>query len=516
MKVSATCPALGSSPRERGAREVDPRAGRDNGLIPARAGSTTPKCWTASMTPAHPRASGELILEQEVTIPNLGSSPRERGAHLLDRGGDALRRLIPARAASTERACVPSGCGRAHPRASGEHRVSDIPTDIGWGSSPRERGARAARGRAGAPGLIPARAGSTASPAWTRRTRPAHPRASGEHAGVAYDPAQGGGSSPRERGAPPFAVVVPTLHGLIPAGAGSTVPRAPSGDRAWAHPRASGEHSPIRMPSVAARGSSPRERGSPTGSSGTTPVLRAHPRASGEHESSSDVISQQGGSSPRERGAHPGQGTARLGLGLIPARAGSTTQADRRATEQRAHPRASGEHLRHGGAPSWGVGSSPRERGARRRVRLRQRPGRLIPARAGSTLVDHAHAGSRPAHPRASGEHQPPPEERARIWGSSPRERGAHRAIAGAEVARGLIPARAGSTRQVRSGCGSTRAHPRASGEHQRASNCSAWRRGSSPRERGARRMQVPLDHRAGLIPAGAGSTPRAPAAPPV
>ncbi len=100
--------------------------------------------------------------------------------------------------------------------------MPDLPT-VDLGSSPRERGARSPYTEAIAQmGLIPAGAGST-----TPRARPmlsfrAHPRGSGEHSIPlrSREPVQG--SSPRERGAPHWAQVMGVLLGLIPAGAGST------------------------------------------------------------------------------------------------------------------------------------------------------------------------------------------------------------------------------------------------------------------------------------------------------
>ena len=74
-----------------------------------------------------------------------------------------------------------------------------------------------------------------------------------------------------------------------------------------------------------------------------------------------------------------------LGLGIIPAHAGSTAAATHRQASSRDHPRSRGEHLGSRAVNSASWGSSPLTRGA---LLLRSRrphlPG-IIPAHAGST-----------------------------------------------------------------------------------------------------------------------------------
>ena len=92
-------------------------------------------------------------------------------------------------------------------------------------------------------------------------------------------------------------------------------------------------------------------------------------------------------------------------------------------------------------------------------------------------------------------------------WGSSPRLRGALSAQRRDELARGLIPASAGSTSLPTHESRTTQAHPRVCGEHFDSSPAVRRPGGSSPRLRGARQasLKVALNH--GLIPASAGST---------
>ena len=70
----------GSSPRMRGARLRFEEAGRRHGIIPAYAGSTTDMDDKSSPRKDHPRVCGEHELEAHVMPPQMGSSPRMRGA----------------------------------------------------------------------------------------------------------------------------------------------------------------------------------------------------------------------------------------------------------------------------------------------------------------------------------------------------------------------------------------------------------------------------------------------------
>ena len=135
--------ALGSSPPVRGARATSEHPEIIVGLIPARAGSTFITCRANVKWWAHPRPCGEHIgiVASEAAVP--GSSPPVRGARLSPY-------LLGLRAG-------------AHPRPCGEH--ADIMIGLAGmiGSSPPVRGALFhGEGGYGTPGLIPARAGSTA------------------------------------------------------------------------------------------------------------------------------------------------------------------------------------------------------------------------------------------------------------------------------------------------------------------------------------------------------------------
>ena len=111
--------------------------------------------------------------------------------------------IIPADAGSTqpmERSLTGSG---DHPRGCGEHAMAGGSGLIRLGSSPRMRGAQYMR-HIVLTGLriIPADAGSTITPRWSRKRDRDHPRGCGEHYQAQHLVIEQKGSSPRMRGAP--------------------------------------------------------------------------------------------------------------------------------------------------------------------------------------------------------------------------------------------------------------------------------------------------------------------------
>ena len=71
----------GSSPRGRGKQVRHRRWERKLGLIPARAGKTSPKPSGKRPEAAHPRAGGENYVDILAGKIKPGSSPRGRGKH---------------------------------------------------------------------------------------------------------------------------------------------------------------------------------------------------------------------------------------------------------------------------------------------------------------------------------------------------------------------------------------------------------------------------------------------------
>ena len=156
------------------------------------------------------------------------------------------------------------------------------------------------------------------------------------------------------------------------------------------------------------------------------PVALAHPRSRGEHAWASDGISNGVGSSPLARGARTHQEEPGAVRRLIPARAGSTVRPPSRRRCSWAHPRSRGEHVVSQTVTVPSGGASPLARGARDRPGT-PRPARgLIPARAGSTARTAPASTIRRAHPRSRGEHHEHRVAHLLTAGSSPLARGAH------------------------------------------------------------------------------------------
>ena len=295
------------------------------------------------------------------------------------------------------------------------------------------------------------------------------------------------GSSPRARGALPARVGVHVRPGIIPACAGSTCPliRAsfPSGD----HPRVRGEH-PYRVEKIGEQtGSSPRARGAHLDYWLEHVVKGIIPACAGSTRGRGTGPSGCRGSSPRARGAHGDDPGWHTEVGIIPACAGSTGT--------RAPPRR-----------MW-MGSSPRARGAPADQAPPLGEQGIIPACAGSTGSSPRTSAGTTDHPRVRGEHNSVGVTLGNGLGSSPRARGARRLGRGRGLARGIIPACAGSTRSFSSCSRSARDHPRVRGEHRSCLGDLLGESGSSPRARGARSVPASWATVGGIIPACAGST---------
>ena len=190
-------------------------------------------------------------------------------------------------------------------------------------------------------------------------------------------------------------------------------------------------------------------------------------------------------------------------------------------------------------------GSSPRVRGKPRIRASRPRLSRIIPARAGKTVVVLLFMSGVPDHPRACGENSGKARDRCRTWGSSPRVRGKLTEIVVSSQEERIIPARAGKTcpapgggarardhprekqreiierarpaRIIPARAGKTPSapptypespdHPRACGENDPTAAPTLWATGSSPRVRGKPTRSRPQGLPRGIIPARAGKT---------
>ena len=173
------------------------------------------------------------------------------------------------------------------------------------------------------------------------------------------------------------------------------------------------------------------------------------------------------GSSPHVRGAHGIHPQNLPTLGIIPACAGSTIAFTVVITAARDHPRMCGEHIIRATKGHKREGSSPHVRGARHAMTSWFRLQGIIPACAGSTRVMVIPSEPTRDHPRMCGEHALWADTAANCAGSSPHVRGAllHQLIAGHRA--GIIPACAGSTVRRCAQRSQRRDHPRMCGEHE-------------------------------------------------
>ena len=356
----------GSSPPTRGARQAVRE--RDQAVLD------------------HPRLRGEHASVTGVRPDIQGSSPPTRGARGPRHRPEVPRRIISAYAGSTS-AQPRTWIGIwDHPRLRGEHKPCVTYLHVAPGSSPPTRGAHPLEGGRGAGRrIIPAYAGSTCI-RHTQVARPGdHPRLRGEHSSGTSNSWPVSGSSPPTRGA----LLVrgrQRAHGrIIPAYAGSTSPAPPSPSRQEDHPRLRGEHESDPHGRATLAGSSPPTRGAPRRRPTPSGPTADHPRLRGEHMVQLGPLRKLLGSSPPTRGALSRPPRHHSRHGIIPAYAGSTSDPAGPSPARRDHPRLRGEHSSVGAAMSGHRGSSPPTRGARRWLGLRRRCGGIIPAYAGST-----------------------------------------------------------------------------------------------------------------------------------
>ena len=172
----------------RGALDRVLKQGMPIRIIPADAGSTTTFYSACGFSQDHPRGCGEHGVPCLTITCTRGSSPRMRGALVLVRLADASTRIIPADAGSTIGADTVRLTDGDHPRGCGEHIIWLVHTAIGWGSSPRMRGAQAAaRLVCRCQRIIPADAGSTETSVPGVVPAGDHPRGCGEHIFFSYD-----------------------------------------------------------------------------------------------------------------------------------------------------------------------------------------------------------------------------------------------------------------------------------------------------------------------------------------
>ena len=252
----------------------------------------------------------------------------------------------------------------------------------------------------------------------------------------------------------------------------------------------------------------PAYAGSTRTSATPTGTAPDHPRIRGEHGSGQDGKRCGVGSSPHTRGARPSACRSCRRRGIIPAYAGSTRRGSPRRRSPADHPRIRGEHCTLVHDAFKNTGSSPHTRGARPLPDRSQARQRIIPAYAGSTTGSAAPGISAEDHPRIRGEHCCENPGTQTVSGSSPHTRGAPLSSRRISSAIRIIPAYAGSTRQILWTARRWPDHPRIRGEHVSHFVRALVASGSSPHTRGAHARAVMPDRKLRIIPAYAGSTP--------
>ena len=265
---------------------------------------------------------GEHFVSVDYGIVHPGSSPHARGARAKLIRVLVGRRIIPACAGSTASPVESTGRRWDHPRMRGEHSETSLPRSMAMGSSPHARGARVPRRRGiRARGIIPACAGSTAHAPARRTSGEDHPRMRGEHCRELVSYTMWQGSSPHARGARPARHGDRDWPGIIPACAGSTRLRVlQQGD----HPRMRGEHRIAADTPQLFVGSSPHARGAPVALHAALRHAGIIPACAGSTGSPGSSDDMSPGSSPHARGAPVGMLDADRAAGIIPACAGST------------------------------------------------------------------------------------------------------------------------------------------------------------------------------------------------
>ena len=192
-------------------------------FIPACAGSTPRSALEPSPLSVHPRVCGEHPISACRCCPQVGSSPRVRGAPCRDLHLSAVNRFIPACAGSTVELMRRPDMLSVHPRVCGEHGSALRMGALVAGSSPRVRGAPQFPSRSRHTGrFIPACAGSTYPYSIIYIIITVHPRVCGEHCFVGVSSIGFSGSSPRVRGALESTIPGLPIIRFIPACAGST------------------------------------------------------------------------------------------------------------------------------------------------------------------------------------------------------------------------------------------------------------------------------------------------------
>ena len=251
-------------------------------FIPACAGNALTCAARSRGNAVHPRVCGERADGAHAVAVHHGSSPRVRGTLSWFVRISASLRFIPACAGNAVDRTSFSSRASVHPRVCGERVLLRDIAVAAAGSSPRVRGTPCFEVRLMiAARFIPACAGNAFPGSAGDAVRSVHPRVCGERVGLWRTPFPSAGSSPRVRGTPGAGRVVNTGRRFIPACAGNAGQSLTGETHTSVHPRVCGERSISRADFKHIGGSSPRVRGTQTGSDRKTAKARFIPACAG-------------------------------------------------------------------------------------------------------------------------------------------------------------------------------------------------------------------------------------------
>ena len=214
----------GSSPLARGLPSCTDGGTTRQWIIPARAGFTANYDLLTQVQGDHPRSRGVYTRRTLEAMLFDGSSPLARGLRYVADINDDLARIIPARAGFTGRNDNPFRRIQDHPRSRGVYQTRRSSLSRNSGSSPLARGLPDAVSDVPTQsGIIPARAGFTASPSPVSLLPPDHPRSRGVYSLSMFAGCDWQGSSPLARGLHVPWVSQGIISRIIPARAGFTL-----------------------------------------------------------------------------------------------------------------------------------------------------------------------------------------------------------------------------------------------------------------------------------------------------
>ena len=196
----------------------------------------------------------------------------------------------------------------------------------------------------------------------------------------------GAGSSPLARGLQVDAVGDHVALGIIPARAGFTASMRRMDLPNWDHPRSRGVYGGIVGGIGGHDGSSPLARGLLDRVPSPADAVRIIPARAGFTGRVRQGDRGGSGSSPLARGLRRRRQLGHAVTGIIPARAGFTCARNGISCAMTDHPRSRGVYIAVWIAVHTAVGSSPLARGLPTACRRKGTRSRIIPARAGFTL----------------------------------------------------------------------------------------------------------------------------------